>query len=1017
MAQSFVPGMKIIVRGEEWLVQRVDKASEEGKKPGEFALTAVGLSSLTRGQERVFLTSLERKIEAVDPVSTKFVADLSPRFRNSRLFIESQLRQSVPTDARIYVGDKGAIDPLQFQFTPALKALAAPRARILISDAVGLGKTIECGILLSELIRRGRGKRILVLAVKSMLEQFQKELWSRFTIPLVRLDSVGVQRVRKHIPSNANPFYYYDKVIISIDTLKAPGEYKNYLENSRWDAVVIDEAHNVAERNNSQRSKLAKLVATRCDSLIMLTATPHDGKRRSFASLVDMLDPTAIADPDNYGAEDVQDYVVRRFKKDVKAEIAKEFPERTVEQLSAPATSEEEAAFDALANLKFERVDANRRDRDVLFRTVLEKALFSSPDACRETVQKRIALLEKEPEKEPEQESAQKEPEDPARAERKRREAQTIRDAKLRDAQKLRAFDALLAKITPARFSRYRLLLDMLRPSGPRSIGWSPNVSNDRIVIFAERVKTVKFLAERLRADLNLTEDQVVALDASLGDVEIMDAVAKFGVETSPARILVCTDVASEGINLHYCAHRLVHFDVPWSLITFQQRNGRIDRYGQEKTPEIRYLTVGTANEKIKADAHILDLLIEKDKEVVKTIGDPTEFTKCCDAETEELAVGRAMERDGESDLEFDDLFAEFAADAPDSEALGAELHTKKISEVLEFRPGANRGEIPTLYSGDYEYVCDALNFVNSAARKRTDIAGEALRYERDDAKSSMLDGRALTVYPNESLRAKLNYLPPEILGDSESIYLCDAARTVRDAYGKCLKEEGAWPEIQYLWDMHPVVQYLNETVLAAFGRLRAPLLRVGDRLAENETLFIASAVVANGLSVPTVSRFYGLLFRNGQFAELKPLDAWIKALRLDAVIENPDALSNPDEQNLVELSPTEQNELGAMLPDAVAKVRAAIFGEADARQKELSDWSRKYGARLKEWRERRLQYLGLFDKSEYAPTKGALKEREARLEVERVFRDFDDWTKTAAKLGCGEPSVAIAAVLKGGLE
>ncbi len=308
-SKVIAPGARIVVRDAEWLVRKVDvyhRHTTDGLKTLN-AISAIGISEIVRDKESIFIDEIDENygrmrtrepgtgIEVLDPADTNLVADTSSEYRKALLYIESNLRRIAPADSNLYVGHKAAMDPLNYQLEPAIQALKQPRQRILIADAVGLGKTLEAGILVSELIKRGRGRRILVVTVRSMLTQFQKEWWTRFTIPLVRLDSVGIQRIRSKIPTYHNPFYYYEKAIISVDTLKREREYRSYLENANWDIIVIDEAQHVADRGSSDRSKLARLLSGRSDTLILLSATPHDGKPRSFASLMNMLDPTAIA--------------------------------------------------------------------------------------------------------------------------------------------------------------------------------------------------------------------------------------------------------------------------------------------------------------------------------------------------------------------------------------------------------------------------------------------------------------------------------------------------------------------------------------------------------------------------------------------------------------------------------------------------------------------------------------------------------------------------------------------------
>jgi len=558
MQQSIIaPGTRIELRNEEWLVRRVDATLSGGQQ-----LTCIGLSELVKDKESVFLTeldnnsSLKTKISVLNPEDTEFIQDGSDGFIDSQLYLEALLRETPPTDNKLYVGHKAAMDFVPYQIQPTIQTLNQPRQRILIADAVGLGKTLEAGILVSELMRRGKGKRILVVAVKSMLTQFQKELWNRFTIPLTRLDSIGIQRVRNQIPSNHNPFLYYDKAIVSVDTLKQGIEYRNYLENAYWDIIIIDEAHNVAERSNSsQRSKLAKLLATRSDTLVMLSATPHDGRAKSFASLLNMLDATAIANPDDYNKDDYADkgLVIRRFKKDIIDQVEDEFKERETHQVKSQATLPEQAAFDYLLAIEFAKID-KMRSAGLLFKTTLIKSLLSSPVACIKTIQNRVHVLTKKDEADYQN-----------------------------DIHQLETLQKLLEKISPEQFSKYQTLKNALK-SNQYGSAWKANDSKDRLVIFTERIESLKFLEQQLSQDLKLKKGQVEILHGSLADTDQQRIVEDFGQENSKVRLLICSDVASEGINLHYLSHRMVHFDIPWSLMVFQQRNGRIDRYGQEQT-------------------------------------------------------------------------------------------------------------------------------------------------------------------------------------------------------------------------------------------------------------------------------------------------------------------------------------------------------------------------------------------------------------------------------------------------
>ena len=808
-AVKYAPGMRIIVRGEEWMVKKVETNSL-----GNQTLHVVGLSQLVKDYDSMFLVDVEKEIEIVDPAKVNLVPDNSAFFRKSKVYIESQWRGKIPTDKKIHIGDKAAMDLMHFQLEPAQMALDKTRQRILIADTVGLGKTLEAGILMSELIARGKGKRILVVTVKSMMTQFQKEMWNRFTIPLVRLDSARIQSIRAKLPTNYNPFFYYDKTIISIDTLKNDLDYRTHLENAWWDIIVIDEAHNVAKRGDrgSQRSKLASLLATRSDTLIMLTATPHDGKGQSVASLMNMLDPTAIADEENYGPEDTKGYIIRRFKKDVQDQVSATFKERKVTTEKCKASAREEYVYDVFAEMRLQMDQEKKNGKGILFKTSLEKSLFSSPAACLKTVEGRISRLEKK-----------------------------YSASEMPDIEKLKELKAALELIKPQDFSRYMKLLEILRN---QEYAWNPNKPDDRLVIFTERIETMKYLAENLKKDLGLKDNQLEVMHGGMSDKELQRIVDEFGRAESPIRVVVASDVASEGINLHYLSHRLIHFDIPWSLMVFQQRNGRIDRYGQTEEPDIRYMLIDSVNPKIKGDARIMEILIQKEEQAFKNIGDPAMLFGKFNQEEEEEETAKAIEQ-GATGEEFESGL------------------TKKEEELnwFDLLMGAGNDDVKVECS-DEETLFSDLDYVQYALDVFTDT--EEIKY------APLSKTKGIEIKLTDNVKSKIKKLmPPEAMPSDDYLRLSVDKEYCMQDMKRCMQnevEEAAWPATQYLWKLHPIFNWIEDKAGIFYKRSDVPVLGLSQGMKTDEIIFIVAGLVPNRKSTPVVDEWFGVSYKGGQF-------------------------------------------------------------------------------------------------------------------------------------------------------
>ncbi|MFF6786154.1 SNF2-related protein [Streptomyces sp. NPDC012510] len=932
----YPPGAQILVRDEEWLVKNATPTDHDGDK-----IEAVGVSEFVRDEEAVFFTKID-EVDLLEPENTRLVPDTSSYFRRSRLFLEAVLRKTpLPQSERgLALADRFLLDPLPYQQRPAELALSMEnlRPRVLIADVVGLGKTLEIGLTLAELIRRGRGERILVVTPQSVLEQFQHELWTRFSIPLVRLDSLGIQRIQREIPAGRNPFTHYKRVIISVDTLKNIGQYRHHLERIQWDAVVIDESHNLINPG-SQRRALAEILAPRTDALLLASATPHNGDKQSFADLVSLLDPAAIADANHYDPEkDLGHLFIRRTKisPEVRDQMGTEWADRgPTHSLHCAAYQDEERIFAELTehwlpaqptSAEFGTADQDRRSvsTDVLFAYNLLKSFLSSHRALAETLATRAKNLTDRA----------------AKAEKDGRKHDPAVDREQEAIARLRAItDSMGDGSAPGDSAKLDTLVEQLK-----QIGVGPG-SATRAVVFSERVQTLKWLARVVPPRLGFpakdyaeesakagkdaksgkkAQEPVRVMHGGLSDDEQQKVLEAFGLAENPVRLLFTGDVASEGVNLHRQCHHLIHYDIPWSLIRIEQRNGRIDRYGQKHEPQFRALILTSATPGAKDDRTVAEKLLKREEEAHKLDGTAEAVTGYYRAEEEERRLIRELVEGGTVERFLD------AAPAADDGMLADLFGQVDTITEQELPP---RADVPSLFEGDTAAFAEA-----ALAELYEDRAEDLIALSRgEDPKG----GGFLSLSPVKApdLLHRLKALPPSYLkeqGVAERMLVTFDRALAERKLGEARESSATmWPKVSFLTDIHPVVEWLIDKVLVQFGRQEAPVITSRH---VTEPTFLVQGIYSNALGRPTVVRWMAVSGLPGTPVVRDMSEA------LEAAGVGP--------RLAVTGGPRDLDHLTSLVPAAVSAARDHLERTKDEWADLISEPLAKYRKQLAQWRQ-----------------------------------------------------------------
>jgi superfamily II DNA or RNA helicase len=612
---TFTPGNLVKARGREWVVLPDSSPELLMVRPiGGLDDEVVGIC-----------TAIE---EIASATFTPPNPELPGDYNACRL-----LRDAARISARNAAGPfrsfgKVAVEPRPYQLVPLLMAMRLDPVRMLIADDVGIGKTIEAALIVKELLERGEVTRFAVLCPPHLAEQWQEELEQKFHITAEPVLTSTVQRLERHCRPGESLFDRYPHVIISTDFIKSPSRRLDFIRACP-ELVIVDEAHTCTLSGGVGRSRQARfelirdIAADQDRHVVLVTATPHSGNEDAFRSLLSLLDPKFANLPADLESSDREStrrelarHLVQRLRGNIHDYLGSEttFPKREDAEESYNLSPEYKSLFEKVLTFACEMVadeSGTRRNRRVRWWSALAllRALASSPAAAAATLRNRAATAEAETEEEID-EIGQRAVLDQDELEISEifdltPGADPSGDYDNSTSQRLRRFAKEAEKLTgkhDAKLQKAAKLIKDLVAGGHNPI------------IFCRFIDTADYVAAELRDAIKGVE--VAAITGLLPPKERENRIRALGEHQR--RILVCTDCLSEGINLQDHFDAVLHYDLSWNPTRHEQREGRIDRFGQPK-PKIRVLTFFGVDNKV--DGVVLDVLLRKHKKIKSDLG------------------------------------------------------------------------------------------------------------------------------------------------------------------------------------------------------------------------------------------------------------------------------------------------------------------------------------------------------------------------------------------------------------